>query len=129
MAARPATPAPTMATSHSFETISPTSLQVYCSQGCRELLGQMVAIFCAESPGMLSAIRKSLDAGDTKELARAAHALKGSVGNFGKSQSFNVAEALEMNGLSGALGDSDAQLLALEDLISTLERDLTAFCR
>jgi len=95
----------------------------------RELLGQMVAIFCAESPGMLSAIRKSLDTGDTKELARAAHALKGSVGNFGKSQSFKVAEALELNGLSDAVGDSDAQLLALEGLISNLERDLTAFCR
>ena len=94
----------------------------------RELLGQMVAIFCAESPGMLSAIRKSLAAGDTRALARAAHALKGSVANFGKSQSFKAAEALELNAVSDSLGDSDAQLLALEGLIATLERDLTVFC-
>jgi two-component system sensor histidine kinase/response regulator len=93
----------------------------------RELLGQMVALFCAESPRMLATIKKSIDEQDAAALARAAHALKGSVGNFGKSEAFKVAEALERNALSGALADAAAQYSLLERLISRLERDLNAF--
>src|SRR3954469_663572 len=94
----------------------------------RELLGQMVALFCGESPRMLAAIKESVDGHDANALARAAHALKGSVGNFGKSEAFKVAEALERNALSGALDDAAVQYSLLERLISDLERDLKAFC-
>jgi two-component system sensor histidine kinase/response regulator len=92
------------------------------------LLSQMVALFCAESPRMLSAIRKSVEDGDGKALARTAHALKGSVGNFGKSESFRLAAALEQNGTVGAMTETKAQLLSLERMIARLERDLVSFC-
>jgi two-component system, sensor histidine kinase and response regulator len=94
----------------------------------RELLGQMVALFCDESPRMLAAIQKSVDERDPKALARAAHALKGSVGNFGKSESFAVAETLERNAMSGVLDDAADQYQLLQRLISDLERDMKIFC-
>ena len=95
----------------------------------RELLGQMVSVFCAESPRMLTQIRKSIESGDAKALMRAAHALKGSVGNFGRSESFRLAEKMERTALSGSLNDAHAEFSVLEDLISVLQRDLTTFCR
>jgi two-component system, sensor histidine kinase and response regulator len=94
----------------------------------KELLSQMVALFCAESPRMLSAIRKSVEDGDGKALARTAHALKGSVGNFGKSESFRLAAVLEKNGTAGAMTETKAQLVSLEGMIARLERDLVNFC-
>lgn len=94
-----------------------------------KLLGQMVELFRAESPRMLAAIRKSVGEGDAQGLARAAHTLKGSVGTFGKSDSFRLAEALEQNGNAGTMEHVNAQFLSLELRIGTLERDLMRFCR
>ncbi len=94
-----------------------------------QLLGQMVQLFRAESPRMLAAIRKSVGEGDAVALARAAHTLKGSVGTFGKSDSFRLAEALEQNANAGTMEHVNAQFLSLELRIETLERDLMRFCR
>lgn len=77
---------------------------------------------------MLSAIRNSLREGDGKALARAAHTLKGSVGNFGKSESFRLAGALEQSGIAGAMEGTDARLVSLELTIARLEHDLVIFC-
>jgi two-component system sensor histidine kinase/response regulator len=96
--------------------------------GDRQLLTDMVGLFCAESPRMLGAIRESVRDGDSKALARAAHALKGSVGNFGKSESHRMAAALEKKGVAEDMEGADAQFESLERMISRLERDLLAFC-
>ena len=96
--------------------------------GDRQLLADMVGLFCAESPRMLGAIRESVRDGDGTALARAAHALKGSVGNFGKSESHRMAAALEKKGVAEAMEGADAQFESLERMISRLERDLLAFC-
>lgn len=53
---------------------------------------------------------------------------KGSVGTFGRSESFTMASALEQNGISGAMEGTGARFLSLELGIADLERDLTGFC-
>jgi len=93
----------------------------------RDLLEQMVLMFRGESPKMLSAIRASVEAGDAAALARAAHALKGSVGNFGVSDSFHSAEALERMGRAGTLTGAASQFSRLETQLALLERELSDF--
>jgi len=95
----------------------------------RDLLKQMVELFCADSPRMLMAVGKSVKEGDAKALARAAHALKGSVAIFGKSESLRAVECLELSGIAETMDDADAQFLSLELLVAALEKDLVGFCR
>jgi len=96
--------------------------------GDRRLLSEMVRLFCAESPRMLSVIRKSVSDHDAKGLSRAAHLLRGSVGNFGKSESFRLAGVLEQSGIAGATDGAGATFLSLELAIARLERQLLEVC-
>ena len=63
--------------------------------GDRELLREMIAIFRAESPGLMAAIRKAATAGDAGRLRQAAHALKGSLGTLDAPRAFRAARHLE----------------------------------
>ena len=51
--------------------------------GDMELLREVVGLFLEEYPKTLAEIRDAIDEGDPHRLNRAAHSLKGSVGNFG----------------------------------------------
>ena len=93
----------------------------------RDLLAQMAELFRNERPRMLSAIGRSVLAGDAAGLARAAHALKGSVGNFGKTESFESAQELERMGREGVLVGAGESFARLQDQLMRLERDLSAF--
>jgi two-component system, sensor histidine kinase and response regulator len=93
----------------------------------RELLARMVGMFRSESPRMMSAIRKSVDTGDATALARSAHALKGSVGNFGITESFDSATVLEQMGRDGILAGAAAGYDDLCTKLGRLEQDLSAF--
>jgi HPt (histidine-containing phosphotransfer) domain-containing protein len=76
---------------------------------------------------MLSAIGRSVAAGDAIGLARAAHSLKGSVGNFGKTESFESAKELERMGREGVLVGAGECFALLQDQLVRLEKDLSAF--
>jgi CheY-like chemotaxis protein len=95
--------------------------------GDRDLLAQMVGLFRAESTQMLSAIRKSVASGDAAALARSAHALNGSVGNFGVTESLDSARALERMGREGLFAGANERFAMLEQQVARLERDLAAF--
>ncbi len=93
----------------------------------RELLAQMVDLFRADSPKMLSAIRASVGSSDAAALARSAHALNGSVENFGRAGSFACARELERMGREGVLDGAPEQLTMLEAQVARFERDLETF--
>jgi signal transduction histidine kinase/DNA-binding response OmpR family regulator/HPt (histidine-containing phosphotransfer) domain-containing protein len=93
----------------------------------RDLLAQMAELFRNELPKMLSAIKRSVLAGDAAALARAAHALKGSVGNFGKTESFESARELERMGREGVLVGAGECFAMLQDQLVRLDRDLSSF--
>lgn len=71
--------------------------------GDEELLQELAGLFLGEYPAVLENIRKAIDAQDAPGVERAAHALKGSVGNFGAEQAHRAALELEMSGRSGDL--------------------------
>jgi two-component system, sensor histidine kinase and response regulator len=88
--------------------------------GDSELLKELAGIFLQECPRMLGEIREALRACDQKALERAAHTLKGSVGNFAMAGAWQTAELLELLGKSG-------QLVGAEEILRTLEQQLAQF--
>jgi len=71
--------------------------------GDSELLKELAGIFLTECPRMLDQIRAALGATDSKALERAAHALKGSVGNFAMPGPWESVQRLELLAKSGQL--------------------------
>src|ERR1700721_1784168 len=63
--------------------------------GNRKLLGSLIQTFRHDCPKMMTKIRGALSRRDPRMLAGAAHALKGSVGNFGPSSAFETAREIE----------------------------------
>mgnify|MGYP001224698022 CR=1 FL=1 len=63
---------------------------------------------------MLSAIREAIAQGDDEALARAAHRLKGSVGNFGARRAVEAALRLEDMGREGDLSGAEEGYQMLE---------------
>ena len=88
--------------------------------GDGELLKELAGIFLQECPRMLREIREALRACDPKALERAAHTLKGSVGNFAVASAWETAELLELLGKSG-------QLVGAEEILRTLEQQIAQF--
>ena len=92
--------------------------------GDEELLYEIAAIFLEEYPSLLHDIKAAVSGGDAKRLERAAHSLKGSVGNFGAHNATQAAYRLEISGRREDLRDAPK---ALEDLVSefrSLQPDL-----
>lgn len=63
---------------------------------------------------MLAALRAACAAGDAAAIEQAAHALKGSVGNFSAAPAAAAAGQLEQLGRAGDIAASGAALAALE---------------
>jgi len=90
-------------------------------EGDRGLLAEVVQIFHAELPRLLSDIRGCLDAGDVPGLERSVHALKGSVGNFGTSGAYQTALAFERMAQKGTLDEAAGRLAQLEREVGDMD--------
>src|SRR5207247_267676 len=62
--------------------------------GDRQLLAEISRLFVDDAPRHLEGIRRALDVHDGESLRRAAHGLKGSVGNFGADVTVTHGRAL-----------------------------------
>jgi HPt (histidine-containing phosphotransfer) domain-containing protein len=71
--------------------------------GDAALASAMASLFIEECPRLLANVREALAAQDAAALARAAHALKGSVSNFEAPAATRIAGQLEMLGRDGDL--------------------------
>jgi len=88
--------------------------------GSHKLLRSLIKTFRDDCPKMMARIRAALTARDAQGLAGAAHALKGSVGNFGPSPAFDTARRLEMAARGGTLDGTWEMFAALEDELAGL---------
>jgi CheY-like chemotaxis protein/HPt (histidine-containing phosphotransfer) domain-containing protein len=64
-------------------------------EGDAELLSDLVRVFLGEWPRLRGEVRQALERRDGRALARAAHTLKGSVGNFAARRAWEAAGRLE----------------------------------
>ena len=81
-----------------------------------------VSVACASAA--LSGIKHAFKTGDREALAKAAHAMKGSVGNFGARKAVEALERIEVRAKSGAIADADQDLASLGSELTLLRRDL-----
>ena len=64
-------------------------------QDDRELLAEVIQLFESGLPGILEGLRQSIAQNDAAGIARTAHTLKGSVGNFGRRAAYRAVEQME----------------------------------
>ena len=98
-------------------------------EGDVELLKEIAEMFLEESPVLMDRMRQAAAEGDCKKLERAAHTIKGSVGNFAAKSAFEAAQMLEKIGREGDLDQAAEAFKALEREIERLKPALVALGR
>jgi signal transduction histidine kinase/DNA-binding response OmpR family regulator len=81
--------------------------------GDMDLLREVVGLFLEEYQASMAEIQCAIREGDAYRLNRAAHSLKGSVGNFGARNAYDLALRLEMMGKDGELGGAGGVFTSL----------------
>ncbi len=92
--------------------------------GDLELLQEMAQLYLDEYPSQLEALRLAVRRRDAKGVERAAHSLKGSVGNFGAYAAHNAALAVEMLGRHADLTHLDPAMSDLEVALADLHPEM-----
>jgi two-component system, sensor histidine kinase and response regulator len=95
--------------------------------GDRELLGEIVAAFLIEGPTLLEEIRRALAAGDSVQLRREAHTLKGALRTLGIESAAELAAELEEIGRRGDVSAAPARMARLESQVDQILSEAKSF--
>jgi PAS domain S-box-containing protein len=95
--------------------------------GDEPVLRELAGMFESECPRILEQIRVAAAAGDAEALARAAHRMKGSVGNFGGAAAVQLTQSMESLAHQGRVQEASRLLARLEPEIAALLAELRAF--
>ncbi|MEW6672770.1 MAG: response regulator [Thermodesulfobacteriota bacterium] len=113
------------------ETVKPQSPEIFdlaaaleVVVGNRELFGEIAKLFIDSLPGYLAEIKNGIQKGDGRAVERAAHSLKGSVGNFGARRSYEAALKLEKLGEQANFNEIPAAVTLLEEELGLLINQL-----
>ncbi|HMD83273.1 MAG TPA: PAS domain S-box protein [Terriglobia bacterium] len=93
-------------------------------EGDEQLGGEIIEMFLQECPKLLEGVRQAAEQHNAPLLERAAHTLKGPVGDIAAPQAFDAARTLEMMARKGNLDDADAALMSLEGALNRLVPEL-----
>jgi PAS domain S-box-containing protein len=88
--------------------------------GDRELLKEIAGLFFEDTPRLLTEVRNAIQRGDGRALERSAHALKGSVSNFGARTASDAAYSLEQMGRKGDFAKAPETFARLERQVDLL---------
>jgi HPt (histidine-containing phosphotransfer) domain-containing protein len=93
-------------------------------EGDRDLLQELIGVFLEDAPQRIEGVRRALADGDADALYKAAHALKGSAGNFGAPNVVSRANRLEAlaqeNDLETATTQFTSLVAEMDDLVGEL---------
>jgi PAS domain S-box-containing protein len=92
-----------------------------------DLVCEAVQLFQAVYPDLLKQVREAVDQRDAGELEKKAHALVGTLCNFGDSPAFRMAQKLEVLARSGSLTIAPKVFEELEIAVRALEPALAAW--
>jgi CheY-like chemotaxis protein len=96
--------------------------------GSRALLAEVIEVFVSDTPATLERLRRAVVARELAEVARAAHALKGSIGLFSRGAAFEAARMLEHLAKQGDATNVDAFHAALQAEAARLTTELRHLC-
>jgi CheY-like chemotaxis protein len=94
--------------------------------GDSRLLSELIEIYLSQSPPLLAAAQRALQEKNGRELARVAHRIKGSAGNFIARATFETAGRLETLAEQGDFSRAGTAMNALERQMERLDRALNA---
>lgn len=89
-----------------------------------ELLQELIAFFLEDYHRLMREIESAIATQDAPGLRKAAHTLKGSLGNFGAQQAFNLAYQLEMGGFRSDFSMVESTFAALAAELKRVDRAL-----
>jgi two-component system sensor histidine kinase/response regulator len=95
--------------------------------GDMELLSEMVEIFLDDNPDLMKKMQDAILKGDAITLERAAHTLKGSVGNFSAVKAYDAALKLEKMSRDNDITNAEKAFALLENEIQQLKTALAKF--
>ena len=90
----------------------------------KELLREIAVLFIEECPRAFAEIQEAIAAGDPVKLENTAHALKGSVANFGAREAVEAAFRLEQMGRAKEMSEAEGMLHRLETALSAVCAEL-----
>jgi two-component system sensor histidine kinase/response regulator len=105
-----------------------TAAVLACTDGDEELARELVAMFLADSPTLLSDIHKAIASGDRRALESAAHTMTGAVSYVGSRRANEAALRLQTMGMNGDLNGVERALAELEKALKRIAPLLGAFC-
>ena len=88
--------------------------------------GELLETFLTESAKQMNAVSTSLLAGESDQLRRAAHSLKGSCGNIGASQLQAHCAELEASAATGDLSLSTSLVAEAERQLKLVQSEVAA---
>lgn len=94
--------------------------------GDEEFFAELVELFVAECPKLLSDIGEALRQEDSTGLEHAAHTLKGAVSNFEAERATELAANLESMGRTGDLLEAASTYVALEEEVELVNSAISA---
>ena len=97
--------------------------------GDEKLLDELIRVFVGDARGLLREIRSALERGDADTIARAAHAFRGSAGNFQARSAVEAAQALEQAVREGSPDRARQAARRLDDEFCRLEPALLMLLR
>jgi HPt (histidine-containing phosphotransfer) domain-containing protein len=89
-------------------------------------VAELIDQFVTESPALVAAARKGLEAGDADEVRRAAHTLKSNAATFGANELADRSSRLEAAAKAGDLEDGAARVEALDEELGRVHAALRA---
>ena len=93
-------------------------------EGDEQLGSEIIEMFLQEYPKLMEGVRQAAGQRNASLLERAAHTLKGSVGDISAPQAFDAARTLEQMAREGDLKGLDAALTGLEVALQRLAPEL-----
>ncbi len=92
--------------------------------GDQQLLREIAVLFMEECPRAFAEIQDAVVCRDAAKLENAAHALKGSVANFGARDAVEAAFRLEQMGRANEMSEADGMLHQLECALAVVCTEL-----
>jgi HPt (histidine-containing phosphotransfer) domain-containing protein len=94
--------------------------------GDKQLLREIAVLFMEECPRAIAEIQAAVASGDAAKLENAAHALKGSVANFGARNAVETSFSLEQMGRTNQMSEARGMLGKLESALAAVCTELAA---
>ncbi len=122
--------APAAAPVATSETASPlddkvlANLRFLQQEGEPDYLGELIDLYLAQAPELLTAIHRAIQNGDAAALRKAAHTLKGSSASLGATQLAEGLKELEYIGRAGATAGTEVWLAQVQAELPRVQRAL-----